>query len=469
MDTTRATLLLALALHVSSRLPAQSSTPDARDRVDIVAKTAAMVGDARAQKLAHDAGLRILNVTWEDSGRFKMSSIGPNISDVTIQIQDADPKTGKARLTCMPVLRYPNFTDKTGDVPIDRFFVRTGNEKGRNLRRCSLKALLADVPRYLSKASSWKSENHSLLAARDSHVLVSAQACFLPIARAERTQFNPVLFNYQSYEGDPAVLTILATREGTSITVIDNKRDGYEAGRTWGRRLFFNKKGQRALLAATRASDVSAAGKEARQGPSKQKTGVAQSLEEFTKDTSREDTSREEALSMVMLIQVPLKQKKRRIVRGLTLGDNFKASPRSDVENAVIGHGAIEGPFTEVDGLAIERDPRFPIRVTVQFYKATSNGIVSSADVAAIAAQIRRVYDDADFVGSLVCDEPSSRPTASSGPTSPPPGWWAAFWRRHRDNTGQSEHEALQMLRRLFGPNWPATERSALARALRKR
>ena len=33
------------------------------------------------------------------------------------------------------------------------------------------------------------------------------------------------------------------------------------------------------------------------------------------------------------------------------------------------------GPYTELDGLTIERDPRFPVRVTVQFYQATSNGV----------------------------------------------------------------------------------------------
>ena len=40
------------------------------------------------------------------------------------------------------------------------------------------------------------------------------------------------------------------------------------------------------------------------------------------------------------------------------------------------------GPYTELDGLTIERDPRFPVRVTVQFYQATSNGVLAAADVA---------------------------------------------------------------------------------------
>ena len=70
-----------------------------------------------------------------------------------------------------------------------------------------------------------------------------------------------MLFNYQSYAGDPAVLTILATREGTSVTIIDNKRDGFEAGRTWGQRLFFNKNGERASLTGQRLSDFQVDGK----------------------------------------------------------------------------------------------------------------------------------------------------------------------------------------------------------------
>lgn len=37
----------------------------------------------------------------------------------------------------------------------------------------------------------------------------------------------------------------------------------------------------------------------------------------------------------------------------------------------------------------------------MQFYKATSNGVVSEAD---IAEQINRVYKQADYVGSLVVE-----------------------------------------------------------------
>ena len=96
-----------------------------------------------------------------------------------------------------------------------------GNEDGGSLRRVTLKEFLGNIRDYLSEPDSWKGSRESLLAPRDTHALVSAQAAFLPIPQSGKATFNPVLFNYQSSEGDPAVLTILATREGTSVTIIE--------------------------------------------------------------------------------------------------------------------------------------------------------------------------------------------------------------------------------------------------------
>ncbi len=262
----------------------------------------------------------------------------------------------------------------------------------------------------------------------------------------------PLWMREETYRQGATVLTILATREGTSVTVIDNKRDAFQAGRTWGQRLFFNQKGQRASLTGERLSDY-----ESRRyiRPSDGRAPVADS---------------QEALNMVLLIQVPLKQKKpMRFHQYAPLafesaGPKTTALRRSDVEAAVIGHGRVEGPFTEIDNLDIERDPRFPIRVTVQFYKATSNGAVAAADMAQIARQIKRVYDDADYVGSLVTAPDIGRPTEHDGPKTQPRGWWHSFWHRNRKNTGQSRGDALRMLRELRGRTWG----QELARALKR-
>lgn len=396
--------LLLTALLGASALAA----PD-RDYHQVVLETAAMVSDSTAQQAAQSHGLQILNLTWEDTGRYKGSAVGPNISDMTLQVQEKDT------ITCMPVIRFPNFDDKSADLRLDHFNILTGNEKGKDLRKICLRDYLENFRGHLHNPDSWKGKSKSLLAPRDSHVLVSAQACFLPIPKQGEAKFNPVLFNYQSYQGNPAVLTLVCTREGTSATIIDNVRDGFNlGGGAWGQRLFFNENGQRASFTGQRLSDF--------KGPSGSTPTVAQ----------------QQGMNMVLLVQVPLKHKPP-VLRAqecqpcpapMTCEAGAKGGP-SDVENAVVGHGKVEGPFTEIDGLAIERDPNYPIRVTVQFYKATSNGVVSGKDLAGIAAQINQVYADGDYVGSLVTGGSSDRPTEYVGNKQKPHGWWNNFWRQY--------------------------------------
>jgi hypothetical protein len=417
-----------------STLNAQRLDPeDAGTYRRTIQRTADMVWDEGARQLAAAHGLDILNVTWEDTGRYYDSAVGPNISDVTIQVGYRHPRSEAFELTIMPVIRYPNFTDVTADVPLDRFFLLVGNENGEELKRVSLREYLANLRRYLHNPESWTGDATSLLAERDTHVLVSAQAAFLPIPQRGKAEFNPVIFNYQSYAGDPAVLTIVATREGTSATIIDNVRDAFPSGFSWGQRLFFNQNGERASFSGERLSDFNA------QNP--------------PASDSAPEAAGESGLNMVLLIQVPLKQK-HPFGEGMMVMESAaapaaeaEATEKSDVDAAVIGHGEVEGPFTEIDGPDIERDARFPIRVTVQFYKATSNGVVSAGDIEQIAEQIDRVYEDADYVGSLVTEGPSERPTEHDGPKTQPAGWWEAFWKRFEDNTGLSRGKAIDLLR----------------------
>lgn len=121
---------------------------------------------------------------------------------------------------------------------------------------------------------------------------------------------------------------------------------------------------------------------------------------------------------MVLLIQIPLRQRERRdlwfeeTVCCDMCAPMAACESGSTVEAAVVGHGELEGPYREIGGSRLVRDDRFPIRVTVQFYKATDNGIASAEDIRQIAEQIERVYEDADYVGSLVVPEDKfPRPT----------------------------------------------------------
>ncbi len=433
--------------------PVAPHSPEYRQAVQ---RTAQMTDDAHARRLAKRDGLDILSLTWEDTGRYDNSAVGPNISDMTIQVATSDPRTGRIQATCMPVIRYPNFSDKTCDLDPRDFTLLVGNQTAHGtpdagaasypLRRVSLYDFLQEPTAFLSHPGSWRGDKPKTLLAphRDSKVLVSAQACFLPVPRHDKATFNPVLFNYQSYAKNPAVLTILATREGTSATIIDNTRDAFENGSLWGQRLFHNQGGQRASLTGERETDFTAHGGDTTNtiGPSAPGTP--------------------HGLNMVLLIQVPLKQtpRPRRLYAmdkamaaapAPSMMRSRAASVESNVENAVIGHGAMEGPYTEMDNLPIERDPSFPVRVTIQFYKATDNGVVSPSDMAAIKTQIDHVYAHSDSVGSLVTGGRTGRVTEYEGAHIQPADWWERFWADYERHFHTPRQVAIARLDHLLG------------------
>ncbi|MFT5679142.1 MAG: hypothetical protein ACI8RZ_000046 [Myxococcota bacterium] len=396
---------------------ALSLSADARSRSTIdatISQVEGMVWDSNATQTAARHGLSLVNVTWEDTGRSKGSSWGPNISDMTIGVRDSS-----GALHPMPVLRFDNFNDVTADVQSDRFWLLAGNERGSDLEAIRLDQMLQNLRGFLHEPGSWEGRQRSVWADRDEHVLVSAQACLLPVPAHGEATFTPVIYNYQSYPGDPAVLTIVATREGTSISVVEND-GGYMS-----QPLFFNHDGQRAPFVAERLSDW-----------------IDNGGDDNTANTPREQAVQEGMNNVVLVIQVPLKQKAPN--QGLfgyggmlevdAMDMNMPASQNSrGMEQAVIGHGAVEGPFTELHDLDIERDDQFPVRVTVQFYQATDTGTLTDADAARLRAQIDRVYSDASFVGSLVTEGYTGRPTEWSQPpttanwASPTWGWLKAY------------------------------------------
>lgn len=385
-------------------IPALAYTSTDRYFNDAISRVESMVWDSKVGQLVQRHGLVAVNVTWEDTARDKGSVWGPNISDMTIGVRDPN-----GNLHPMPVVRFDNYTDMTGDIDPARLWLRVGNEDGRALKTVSLASVLKNTRAYMHDPSSWAGSRGSLWASRDSHVIVSAQACFLPIPREGEATFTPVLYNYQSYPDNPAVLTMVATREGTSIQVVENN-SGYMS-----EVLYFNDDGERAPFTAMRLSDFQ------EMGGDETTPGWA-----ATEDSGAD---------VVLIIQVPLKQ--RQVARSYGYGDMPMSAPAaesagaapkaglmkdmSDVEVAVVGHGETEGPYDELSDLAIERDTRYPVRVTVQFYKATSNGVVTDADIRDIRDQIDRVYSNADYVGSLVTDGYTGRPTEWTSPKPPPP------------------------------------------------
>ena len=328
----------------------------------------------KAAKIASNYGLNITSVSWEDCARDEDSCVGPNISDMTLQIQE----------NCLPVIRNPNFSDLTWDIPMENIPLLVGNETGDPLYQITLKEYLEHLRIYLHDPSSWPGESHSLLAPeRDSHVVASAQACLLPVIKGAESVFNVCLYNYQSTAENPAVLAIVATSNGTSAQIVD---EGVK-------KLFFNNNGQRASFVAQRLSD------------NRKERGASE---------GGAMSQQEKAQNLVMIIQVPL------ICENIfcegcssdeSCEDDGGEEDDCDIEDAIIKVGANEGEYTEIDGKKMERDPAYPVRVTLQYYKATSNAEVTDEVMFSIAQQLTKAQEQGDGAGSLVAPGNSGRPT----------------------------------------------------------
>ncbi|ERT08587.1 hypothetical protein M595_1403 [Lyngbya aestuarii BL J] len=151
-------------------------------------------------------------------------------------------------------------------------------------------------------------------------------------------------------------------------------------------------------------------------------------------EEARSQVTVSQDVNMVMIVQVPLKHQELEYfsylfesnfstTEMLTISRCIGTVESSDVEDAVIGHGEDEGEHLELGGYKLERDERYPIRVTVQFYKATSNGIVDDEDLENIHQCIEAAYNSADYIGSLVVGtlEKGELGMGEARPTQPAP------------------------------------------------
>ena len=74
---------------------------------------------------------------------------------------------------------------------------------------------------------------------------MSSQCCFLPIQNGCETSFNISLYNYQSKEDDPKILTIVVSNNGTSAQICNKKP----------LKLYFNQNGKKATFIGQRLTD----------------------------------------------------------------------------------------------------------------------------------------------------------------------------------------------------------------------
>jgi hypothetical protein len=222
---------------------------------------------------ARSAGMSIVSVAWEDTGRASGSSGGPHITDVTLRLADGGPR--------LPIIRgSSNYEDgKTCDLKIEYLSVLVGNELPLvpgapvpELRRIPFAEYLRELPKYVAGGAV-----QPMLAARDTVILVSPQYCVIPVDVAPQP-FAPDCKNYGSSPQNPGVMYVFASVYGTSTQVVT------ESG---AQTLMVNEHGRRHALQAMRLD-------EDRKARGKTTTG-AMDAEEKTRN-------------VMHLYQIPLKQ-----------------------------------------------------------------------------------------------------------------------------------------------------------------
>lgn len=414
-----------------------------------------MSGLASNQKVKAElakAGLDITNVSWQDTGRYHNSTVGGNISDVRLVAITKD-REGKTETFTQPIVRLPNFQDVTVDIDMDQVFIPVGNAVGVKPYGVSLKTVLEYLPLFTS--SSEKIKGSLFSEQRDSKVLVSAQAAILPVTKQGEAHFVPSIYNYQSTEEHPAVLVILVSNRGTSVTVIDNQRDKVQNAS--GQMLFHNKNGEKAPFVIQSLKEVSST-----------KEGQAR-IEDLK--NSGQSVAGQSDVNQVMMIQVPLKHPP--MDRGfITLSatsfalDGLESAPRGGTKG--LDKGVVDvakytlGKFVELNGLGekLERDHDLPIRVDVIKYMASDTTDLTAAEVRTLPEELRGIYEAGSNIGSLVTGDQRTRITRNYQPWQQP--WWPVILpyipRPYRP-------QPIVFLEKQFGAAWVtrfANEESAL-------
>lgn len=383
MSTHNQTTHTTMFAKLSDLFTSSEQQPQARASASVLAQLHA---DYITCQKFQSRGYKVCSVTWEDTGRSKNSCWGPNITDQTLKVDNI----------AMSVIRKPNFTDETVDVPIDNFGLTVGNESGSPLRRVPLRTYL---------------EEKGWLLPRDEKIMVSTQACVLPLTDGF-CKFGVNLYNYQTRSDDPSLAVIVSSSQGSSCAAIT----------TSNQTLYFNDKGRARPFEARRLEDD-------------RKERKVDSLPKL------QLTDEEKERNILMVFHIPLKQTKPRSERSFGFSDgcqlesacyvvtNNSAKKKSAAAVSSRGFDAAvlrvssedAGEFPVLKERYV-RDDRFPIRCVIQTYAGTDTTTVNDETINYIVSRLSALYQTGPQ-GSHVVDtgdkDRVTAPTLSSAPTFP--------------------------------------------------
>lgn len=348
----------------STLITTRALPPNTMARVsDLSQRIHDLAYDPDVRKQIQSRNFAIQTITWEDCARSKNSCWGPNITDQTLDVEGVS----------MPVIREPNFSDKTCDIPIDRFSLRTGNESGSaELKSVSLKDYLISKDWYCAE--------------KDQNIMVSTQTCLLPLEDGH-CKFGVKLYNYQTSLGHSTLAVIVSSAQGTSTAPIHDDNQV----------LYFNSNGTARPFEARRLEE------------DRKERGVS-NLPKLKLTDAEMDRN------VLLVFHVPLEPDPARVSMLYVdceaeeeeeceeeEEDSMESAPRG-FDAAVLRVSAEDkGPFPTFDpSKKYKRDPRYPIRLVLQNYAGTDTAELSEETLDYVVSRLQNPYKESVAQGSHV-------------------------------------------------------------------
>ncbi len=414
----------------------------------------------KLKSLLNSYGLDAHTVCWEDTARSKNSCVGPNISDMTLRAED----------TNMPVIRRPNFADITVDHPIDKFNVTVGNESDSVLKRISLVEYLENICDYTDNNLINKlinSEDKMVLCSTQACMLPASESQVnfnVRLYNYQTTESNPaVLVIISSNQGTSAQVLnsnttdVLFNLEGLAYDFVAErlKEERKRLGKDLNAPMSEEEKERNVLFIYQIPLKV----KEPERPKSVLKSSTSSSIiydsytsngpynynlskEEFNNlcEESCDGVSNNDYLVNYLSSDCKIVLNEAKCLSNLTMGlsDKYVCSLNSSLTNYISESNIIEcirscnletnkeklgldnamlrvgseskGKFIGTRGLKLERDFRYPIRCTLQYYWITDTSELNESQVKQISSQLDKFYIHSENKSSLVLSE-TDRPT----------------------------------------------------------
>lgn len=380
------------------------------------------------------------------------NKLTPNITDMTLSCYN----------TNMPVIRKPNFADITCDQAIENFTVTVGNETNSELKQISLREYLENISIYAKNdkiGSMYLDRDEKILTSAQACVLPlkNGQVEFnvqMYNYQSYQSDDPAILVVMSSAQGTSCQVVhgqtkILFNDNGTAKNMIAKRLtdDRKERGVPLDGPMTIEEKNRNVLFiyqiplkqkprqihtyynyqsayVAPQLQTASAVPQQPASGYKYQKTyydeydgccagvsccgsmkdgGVKTMKKDKGVKTMKKDKgaigSTKKSSGMTFKLESVSMSNDNFLDRST---DDFVTETTRGFEKAVLEKGQKVGKFEGTKGLTLERDERYPIRCTFQFYNVTDNSTINEEQIKDIAQTINNIYDKSSASGSLV-------------------------------------------------------------------